>query len=349
MSPATASLLVKDESIQRTMDKQRSLTAFGSQEGDVAAGQELLLEEAEALKLLAESLDVHFYRAVETISRARGRVVVTGMGKSGHVARKIAATMASTGTPAMFVHPGEASHGDLGMITREDVILGLSNSGETAELADILRFAKRFDIPLIGMTMKADSSLGQYADIPLLLPKLKEACPMGLAPTTSTTMMIALGDALAVALLKRKQFGAQDFGVFHPGGSLGKQLLKVAEIMHGAEDLPLVSEDTMMSDAIVEMSERRLGTVGVIDGDGGLIGVLTDGDLRRHLSPDLLAQPIGDIMTRDPRTISPNALLAEALGTMNSIGITSLFVLADGTAKPVGLIHIHDCLKAGLG
>ncbi|MDX1712061.1 MAG: KpsF/GutQ family sugar-phosphate isomerase [Rhodovibrionaceae bacterium] len=299
--------------------------------------------------MLADALDESFVRALDILDGVTGRVVVTGMGKSGHVGRKIAATLASTGCPALYVHPGEASHGDLGMVTPADAVIALSNSGNTAELNDIIAYARRFSIPLIGMTARAKSALGEQSDALLLLPSAEEACPMGLAPTTSTTVMMALGDALAVTLLERRGFSAQDFHVLHPGGSLGARLLKVADIMHTGDELPLCRPETAMDEAILVMTERKFGCVGVVDGDGKLAGIVTDGDLRRHMSDALLKQSAGEIMTRDPLTIGAQALAAEALGQMNQgpRQITSLFVV-DEDRHPVGIVHIHDCLRAGV-
>ncbi|MGC2854764.1 KpsF/GutQ family sugar-phosphate isomerase [Novispirillum sp. DQ9] len=312
----------------------------------VIAARRTLALEADALRALADSLDGAFTAAVESLAAITGRVVVSGMGKSGHVARKIAATLASTGTPAFFVHPGEASHGDLGMVTRDDAVVALSNSGETPELADIIAYTRRFAIPLVGMTGRPGSTLAQASDHALVLPPAAEACPLGLAPTTSTTMMLALGDALAVALLERNGFTAADFRVFHPGGKLGQRLLKVADLMHRSDELPLVSPDTPMSEALVVMSGRGFGSLGIVDDAGALIGIVTDGDLRRHMAPDLLAQPVGRVMTANPRVVEPTQLAAEALQIMNARKITTFFVVADG--RPVGLLHIHDLLRAGV-
>ncbi|MBN9530975.1 MAG: KpsF/GutQ family sugar-phosphate isomerase [Alphaproteobacteria bacterium] len=314
---------------------------------DIAAGQRVLNLEAEALKALSAALDARFAAAVDLLSRVAGRIVVSGMGKSGHIAKKIAATLASTGAPATFVHPGEASHGDLGMIVAGDAVLCLSNSGETPELADLIAHAKRFAIPLIGITSRPGSTLDQAADIGLILPPAPEACPLGLAPTTSTTLMLGLGDALAVALLERRGFTAEDFQVLHPGGKLGSRLKRVAELMHDGDALPLIGEGATMQDAILVMSAKGYGTVGVVTDDGRLAGVITDGDLRRHMNPGLLAEPVARVMTRGPRTIRPRALASEALGLMNAKSITALFVL-DDSGRPVGLIHIHDCLRAGV-
>lgn len=311
----------------------------------VAVGRRVLNIQAEGLNALAESLGETFVQAVETVFDAKGRVVCTGMGKSGHVARKIAATLASTGTSAMFVHPAEASHGDLGMIGSDDVILALSKSGAGRELADTLAYAKRFSIPLIAMTAVADSPLGQAADILLLLPDAPEGTAEVNAPTTSTTLQIALGDAIAVALLERRGFTASDFRVFHPGGKLGAMLRTVADLMHGQDELPLIGADAAMPDALLVMSEKRFGAVGVIDGAGLLTGLITDGDLRRHMD-GLLQHTAGQVMTHRPLTISPGALAAEALKIMNERRITVLFVVDAG--RPVGVLHVHDLLRAGV-
>ena len=313
---------------------------------DLGVARRVLAVEAGALEALGAGLDQRFRQALDLLERASGRVIVTGMGKSGHVARKIAATLASTGTPAQFVHPGEASHGDLGMITAADAVLALSNSGETKEIADIVAFTRRFAIPLIAVTAQANSSLAESADVALLLPTAAEACSMGLAPTTSTTAMMALGDAIAVALLERKGFSPDDFSVLHPQGRLGQRFLRVADLMHGGEELPLVGEDSVMSDTVLVMTAKRFGCVGVQDGDGRLIGIITDGDLRRHMGPGLMQERTADVMTARPKTIRAPALAAEALGTMNEKKITSLFVVEDG--RPVGILHIHDCLRAGV-
>lgn len=306
----------------------------------------VLTQEAQALQQLAALLDKSFGKAVEAIYKTDGRVIVTGMGKSGHVARKIAATLASTGTPAYFVHPGEASHGDLGMVTNKDVVLALSNSGKATELRDIIIYTHRFDIPLIAMTANANSPLGQEADILLLLPKLPEAGSLALAPTTSTTMQMALGDALAVALMERRNFKPENFHQFHPGGQLGKQLVRVKELMH--RELPLIADTAMMSLALLEMTAKGFGCVGVTGKQGELRGIVTDGDLRRHMSPKLTSLKVSEIMTADPRTIAPDALAAEALAimTLKKPKITNLFVVEAG--KPVGIIHMHDLLRAGV-
>ncbi len=288
-----------------------------------------------------------FARAVALITSANGRVIVTGMGKSGHVGRKITATLASTGQPAYFVHPGEASHGDLGMIQQGDVILALSWSGETAELADIITYSRRFQIPLIAITSNADSALGSEADVCLALPKSEEACPNGLAPTTSTTMQLALGDAIAVALLEVKGFTAQDFRVFHPGGKLGAKLTFVRDIMHRDERVPLVSLGALMSEAVVQISAKGFGCVGVLNTDGTLAGIVTDGDLRRHMRPDLMVARVDDVMTRAPRTVTPETLGVEALEMLNSRKISAMLVV-DPQNHPCGIVHLHDLLRLGV-
>jgi len=285
-------------------------------------------------------------KAVDMIAASKGRVIVSGMGKSGHIGRKIASTLASTGTPAMFVPPAEASHGDLGMITTQDVVIMISNSGESAELRAILNYAKRFAVPLIAMTSRGESSLAQAATVVLLLPASPEACPIGLAPTTSTLLQLALGDAVAIALLDEKGFTAKSFQEFHPGGKLGAQLKHVSEIMRKGDALPLSAPDTKMSDALVIMTEKACGCLGVVE-NGRLVGILTDGDLRRHMSSNLLSLRLGDVMTRSPKTIAPDALASEALEILNGASITSIFVI-DDAAKPAGLIHIHDLLRIGV-
>lgn len=316
---------------------------------DLVAARKVLKTEADALMRLLEDLDGEFVKALDFIFKAKGRVVVSGMGKSGHIGNKIAATLASTGTPAQFVHPAEASHGDLGMITKNDVVLCLSNSGGTKELSDIIAYTRRFDIPLIAIVGKADSTLGRRADAVLLLPDVPEACPMGLAPTTSTTAALALGDALAVALLCRRGFDAEQFRVFHPGGKLGGSLIKVEDLMHGGDAMPLVGESTLMSEALIEISAKSFGCVGIMNADQELVGIITDGDLRRHMGADLLEKSVSDVMTRNPQTISPTALAGEALAKMNSTGfngITCLFVVDRG--RTVGIISVHDCLRSGV-
>ncbi len=312
----------------------------------IAIARRVLQLEADALAQLSSSLDGRFVKAVETILAAKGRVICTGIGKSGHVARKIAATMASTGTQAYFVHATEASHGDLGMIGQDDVVLALSKSGETKELADMLSYAKRYSIPLLGMTAKADSTLGRAADILLLAPDAPEACAETNAPTTSTTLMMALGDALAVALLESRGFKADHFKVFHPGGKLGAMLRTAADVMHTASELPLTLAGTLFIDAVKTMTAKGFGVLAVTAPDGTLAGLVTDGDLRRHLTSGKTAVTIDDVMTRSPRTVEPGSLAADVLRIMNERKITQMFVVDGG--KPVGLIHMHDLLKAGL-
>ncbi len=315
----------------------------------LAAWRTLELEEqgiASVRQALANGLAQPFEQAVALLAAARGRVIVTGMGKSGHIGAKIAATFASTGTPAFYVHPSEASHGDLGMIARDDVVLALSWSGETVELANIITYARHFRVPLIALTSRSTSALGKSADVVLELPRAKEACPHGLAPTTSTTMQLALGDCLAVALLERKGFSAHDFKVFHPGGSLGAQLKHVADLMHTGEALPLVDLDRPMSEVIVTMTAKSFGCVGVVDMVGALVGMITDGDLRRHMGDALLAKRASDIMTKRPNTLSSGLLASAALEQINALKRTQMFVVDNG--RPVGIVHVHDLLRAGV-
>ena len=313
----------------------------------IANGVAVLKTEAKAIAALAEHLDDNFAQAVSAIMNSQGRLIVSGMGKSGHIARKIAATFASTGTPALFVHPGEASHGDLGMITRHDVVLLLSNSGETPELADIIAYTRRFDITLIGVAGVANSTLLKKSDLSILLPPAAEACPNGLAPTTSTTMTLALGDAMAVALMKERKFTPENFRDFHPGGKLGALLATVGDLMHAADQMPLLLGDTLMSEALITMSSKGFGVAGVVDDSGLLQGIVTDGDLRRNMS-GLLERTAGDIMTKSPQTVGPDALASEAVAIMNHRKITSLFVVSS-IGVPLGILHIHDCLRAGIG
>jgi arabinose-5-phosphate isomerase len=322
-----------------------ALLADESRSG-LSSARRVLRLEATGIEALARSLDEAFTRALDLLSEVTGRVIVTGMGKSGHVARKVAATLASTGTPASFVHPAEASHGDLGMVTTHDAVLAFSNSGETPELADLVNYAKRYQIPLIGITGRSGSTLATAADAALVLPNSQEACPMGLAPTTSTTVMLALGDAIAVAMLERKGFSADDFRALHPGGKLGRKLLRVGTIMHTGEAVPLVAPETSMAEALIVMSSKSFGCVGIVSGDGPLLGIVTDGDLRRHMSDNFLSLTAGEVMTANPKTIRPDALASEALGFMTHRSITNLFVVEDG--RPVGIVHVHDCLRAGI-
>ena len=311
-----------------------------------AVGRRVLAAEAEALARLAGSLDGRFAETVERVATLRGRLVCTGVGKSGHVARKIAATLASTGTPALFVHAGEASHGDLGMITPDDAVLALSKSGQASELHEIVAYAKRFGIPLIAMTAAPRSALAKAADLVLILPAAPEAAEALDAPTTSTTLQMAMGDALAVALLERRGFTPADFRTFHPGGRLGAALRTVGDLMHGKGEVPLVGPDTPMAQALLVMSERRFGCVGVVDADGKLTGIVTDGDLRRHMV-GLMGHTAGQVMTPAPKTVSPTTLAAEALKRMNEPPlVTVLFVVEDD--RPAGILHVHDLLRAGV-
>ena len=310
------------------------------------AAAHVLMAEGDAIKALADTLGDSFVKAAQTVMACKGRVVVTGMGKSGHIARKIAATLASTGTPAHFVHPGEASHGDLGMIVAEDVVIALSNSGETAELSDLIAYTRRFSIPLIAITRHEHSSLGDASDITLRLPPVPEICPMGLAPTTSTTMMLALGDALAVAVLESKGFTAEDFHNFHPGGKLGRTLMRVSDVMRKDKEMPLVGETDVMAKVLVVMTEKSLGCAGVIDASGKLVGMITDGDLRRHMNNDLPTRTAEQVMTKSPMTVMPGILAAEAIKILNDKARTQLFVVEGG--KPVGVLHLHDLLRAGI-
>jgi len=312
----------------------------------LATARRVIGIEAQALALLAEALGESFAQAVAAILQARGRVVVSGMGKSGHVGRKIAATLASTGTPAQFVHPAEASHGDLGMVTRDDVLLVLSNSGETPELSDIVAHSRRFSIPLIGVAGRAGSTLLRQADVAILLPAAPEACGTGVVPTTSTTMTLALGDALAVALMEHRAFTPEHFRTFHPGGKLGARLATVASLMHDAP--PLVPATAPMAEALLVMTQKGFGVVGVTDATGRLTGIITDGDLRRHMD-GLLGYTAAEVMTRAPQTIAPGALAEAAVAVMNDRKITCLFVLDPGAeGRPLGILHIHDCLRAGV-
>ncbi len=305
----------------------------------------VIAREVEGLNAVAEGLDEKFLEVVSRIAALKGRVIISGMGKSGHIGRKIAATLASTGTLAYFVHPSEASHGDLGMITTDDLVICLSNSGETHELRDIIAYTRRFSIPLVALVRRETSLLVQAADIAIVLPAVPEASPIGV-PTTSTTMMLAWGDALAVALMEKKGFSRDDFGVFHPGGKLGTQFIRVENLMHGAAELPLIAEKASMQEAILTMTAKRFGCAGVVDKNGMLLGIITDGDLRRNMNDGLMEKSAAEVMHKNPVTITPASLAAEALAIMNSKSITCLFALTDG--KPVGILHIHDCLRAGV-
>jgi len=336
--PLTVEKTIQDETVEN-QDEQL-----------IASAQRTLDLERSGLEALqtalADGLSEHFTRAVRLMREARGRVIVSGIGKSGHIAQKVAATLASTGTPAFFVHPSEAAHGDLGMITRDDVLLAFSWSGETAEFSGLMTYAGRFAVPIISVTSRAESTLGMASAVALVLPQSKEACPHGLAPTTSTAMQLALGDCLAVALLESKGFSATDFKVFHPGGQLGVKLKFVSDIMHGEADLPLAGDAMVMSEALVIMTEKSLGCLGVTDASGALVGMVTDGDLRRHMGPDLLSLTVAEIMTKAPKTITSDMLASAALELINSLSITAVFVVDDH--KPVGLVHVHDLLRSGI-
>lgn len=314
----------------------------------IATGKRVITEESAALSKLADSLSQGFVDAVDAILASKGRVIVSGIGKSGHIARKIAATLASTGTPAQFVHPAEASHGDLGMVTRADIVLAISNSGEAPELANLLAYTQRFNIPLIGLSSRPESTLMSQADIKLLIPALGEACGHGVVPTISTTMTLAMGDALCVALMEQRSFTAEHFRDFHPGGKLGAQLSRVRDLMHSGDSVPLVGEHTPMSDALLTISQKGFGVVGVLNNQGYLCGIVTDGDLRRHMS-GLLEHTASEVMTLNPQTIGPDALAEEALSVMQARKITSVFVVDPAASKSVvGILHIHDCLRAGI-
>jgi len=325
---------------------QHAPTPSDSAAIDVERARRVLGLEADALQRLREGLGRPFAEAIALLDATKGRIVVSGMGKSGHIATKIAATMASTGAPAMFVHPAEASHGDLGMITPDDALLLISNSGETAELADLIQFAKRRQIPVVAIVGRAKSTLADAATVALVLPEAPEACPLGLAPTTSTTMALALGDALAVVLLERRGFTAEDFQAYHPGGKLGRRLLRVRDIMHAGTAVPTAPTSAPMADALIAMTGKGFGCVGALDEAGRLVGIITDGDLRRHMGDGLLRRTVAEVMTAGPKSIRPSAFAAEALAIMNQRKITSLFVIEDD--RPVGILHVHDCLRAGI-
>lgn len=322
---------------------------FASPEAIASAVRTIEIEAAGLASLgsaMKGALGVAFAAAVDAISQSHGRVIVSGMGKSGHVGRKIAATMASTGTPAFFVHPAEASHGDLGMITPDDVVLALSWSGETTELRDLLHYARRFRVKVVAVTSCAASALGRAADIPLVLPKVGEACPHGLAPTTSTTMQLALGDALSVALLENRKFTPTDFKRFHPGGKLGAVLNFVRDVMHSGDAVPLAPLGMTMGEALIVITQKSFGCVGVVDQTGALVGIVTDGDLRRHMGPQITAMKVEQVMTRSPHVIGPDELAAHALSELQGRAVNTLFVVEHG--KPVGLVHFQDLLKLGI-
>ncbi|MGO4712379.1 KpsF/GutQ family sugar-phosphate isomerase [Bradyrhizobium sp. 2TAF24] len=335
-----------------TQRKPRAAELVTEHPPAIASALRTLDAEASGITALAAALQnglgAPFAAAVELIRNARGRVIVSGLGKSGHIGRKIAATFASTGTPAFFVHAAEASHGDLGMITADDVIIALSWSGETVELKNLINYSRRFRIGLIALTAEAESTLGKEADICLTLPKAREACPHNLAPTTSSLMQLALGDALAVALLESRGFTAVDFGVLHPGGKLGAMLKFVRDLMHTGAAIPLKPLGTKMSDALVEMTSKGFGCVGIVDGKGELAGIITDGDLRRHMRADLMTATVDEVMTRQPKTISPDTLASEMLEMLNSSKpAVTVLIVAEGK-KPVGIVHVHDVLRAGV-
>lgn len=317
-------------------------------EQDLASAKRTIDREIDSLRVMEKSLGASLSEALDMMQNVKGRVIVTGMGKSGHIGRKIAATLASTGTPSFFVHPAEASHGDLGMLTENDVVLAISNGGESRELSDILVYCKRYGIPLIAMTKNPESSLGKAGNLLLRLPDTGEACPLGLAPTSSTTATLVLGDVLAICLLERRGFSKVDYKQRHPGGKLGAILQKVSDLMHKGDELPIVSDKASMQEALLTMTSKMLGCVGVVNDKGELLGMITDGDLRRCLTPELLTRKASDVMTKNPKTIAPDILAVEALGIMNNTGkgITQLFVIQNN--KPVGIIHIHDCLRAGV-
>ncbi len=317
-----------------------------NQNKDIQIAKKVLEDEIKGLNALKNEINGDFTKALEMISNLKGRVILSGMGKSGHIANKIAATFASTGTPAFFVHPSEASHGDLGMITENDAVIVISNSGESVELKDIVAYTKRFNIPTIAIVSNPKSTLAKASDIVLLLPKVPEACPLGMAPTTSTTMTLALGDCLAVCLLQRKGFTLDDFKLRHPGGKLGAKLLKAENLMHSGDKIPLASEKEQMKDVLITMSAKGFGCVCVVDDNKKMQGIITDGDLRRTMCNDFLLLKAWQIMTKNPVTISPDTLAVEALRIMNEKKITALFVVENKV--PLGILHMHDCLRAGV-
>lgn len=313
---------------------------------DMMSAKTTIEKEIQALRVMEEMLDESLEKALDVMQNTQGRIIITGMGKSGHIGKKIAATLASTGTPSFFIHPAEASHGDLGMLDTKDSVIAISNSGEAKELSDIVAYCKRYGIPLIAITKNPESTLGKAGDILLRLPNNGEACPLGLAPTSSTTATLVMGDILAVALLERKGFTKLDYNQRHPGGKLGAILQKVSNLMHKGPEMPLVKDTVSMQEALLEMSSKMLGCVGIINNNGELLGIITDGDLRRIISQDMLGKKPIDVMTKNPKTISPGALASEAVALMNDKKITQLFAILD--SKPVGVIHLHDCLRAGV-
>jgi len=316
----------------------------------IRRARRVLRVEAAAVAALADRLDARFARAVDILARCVGKVVVTGVGKSGIICRKIAATLTSTGTPAIFLHAAEAAHGDAGVFTRGDAVIGVSSSGETEELLRVVPMIKRFGLPLIAMTGGPQSALARVADVVLDVSVAEEACPMQLAPTASTTATLALGDALAVALLEQKGFGPRDFAVLHPAGALGRRFLKVADLMHTGDAMPLVAVRAPFDELLLEITSKRLGVTGVLDGRRRLVGVITDGDLRRALERlnDIRSSTAADIMSRHPKTISASNVAEQAVAVMERHSITSLFILDEASRRPIGVIHLHDLLKAGV-
>ena len=331
---------------ETTSAKLISFDNVSTTQDDIVSAKRTIEKEIDSLKILANNLDKSLSKALDMMQNCKGRVIVTGMGKSGHIGKKMAATLASTGTPSFFIHPGEASHGDLGMVTEDDIVLAISNGGESKELSDILFFCKRFNIPIIAMTKNPESTLGKAGCVVLKLPDIGEACPLGLAPTSSTTATLVFGDLLAIALLERKGFSKTDYKARHPGGKLGAVLQKVSDLMVSGDSVPLIKENSSMKDALMIMSTKRLGCVGIVDSKGNLQGIIVDGDIRRNMSDDLFSKNVNDIMTKNPKVTTKNILAAEALNQMNEKKITQLFVVED--QKPVGVIHMHDCLRAGV-
>ena len=319
-----------------------------SENKDIEIARQTIDREIDALRVMEDELNENLTKALDVMQKTKGRVVVTGMGKSGHIGRKISATLASTGTTSFFLHPSEASHGDLGMIAPNDSVIAISNSGESKELADILVYCRRFSIPVIAITKNPESSLGKNSDILLHLPENREACPLGLAPMSSTTATLVMGDILAAALMVRKGFTEEDFKLRHPGGKLGSILRHVSDIMHTGDEMPIINDTAIMQDALLTMSAKMLGCVGIVNSNGELIGMITDGDLHRWMSPDLITEKVVNVMTKNPRTIGKDMLIAEAVNVMNNTGrgITNLFIVDN--KKPVGIVHIHDCLRAGV-
>ncbi len=325
--------------------ERTSMSEFDS----LSSARRVITTERDGLDALARSIGEDFAATLELVDQLKGRLICAGVGKSGHVARKIAATLASTGTPAYYVHPTEASHGDLGMITPDDAVLALSKSGETQELGDLIAYCRRFSVPLVGMTANPDSALGRASTHKLFVPDATEACGETRAPTTSTTLMMAMGDALAVTLLEKRGFTASDFKTFHPGGSLGAALATAADIMHAGDAMPIIPVDAPMSEVLIEMTQKSFGCAGVVDADGRLVGIITDGDLRRHMGEDMVMRTAGDVMTRKPKVGQTDMLAADILRDMTQghPKITQLF-LVDREGRPQGLVHLHDLLRIGL-